>query len=105
MLPKLPSPLTLQLYRRILTSLRSLESIPPEGIHGQNEVQSRVNYYRSWAAENILDATELSGKSLVEAVKRGEESRVWVLKKYGCSDDLDPFDWDRFDNVGAPKKP
>ena len=68
-------------------------------------MQSRVNYYRSWAAENIFDATELSGKSLVEAVKRGEESRVWVLKKYGCSDSLGPFDWERFDDLGAPKKP
>lgn len=76
-----------------------LSTTPPTklslGLDPENELKSRTNYYRSWAQENILSHTDIEGRNLLEAVKRGEESRIWILKKYECEDPLPPFDWSR----------
>mmetsp|Transcript_4826 Transcript_4826/g.9690 ORF Transcript_4826/g.9690 Transcript_4826/m.9690 type:complete len:105 (-) Transcript_4826:1317-1631(-) len=100
-------PITLSFYRRCLRSLRVLSSTPKEGLSfldPKNESESRTNYYRSWTQENILSHTEIGGENLLNAIKRGEESRVWILKKYNCKDNLPPFDWSRFDDLKKPSE-
>ena len=62
-------------------------------------LDSRTNYYRSWAQEQILSHTDLRGARLVEAIKRGEQNRAWVLKKYKCADSLPPVDWSCFGHL------
>ena len=36
---------------------------------------------------------------MVEAIKRGEQNRAWVLKKYKCADSLPPVDWSCFGHL------
>ena len=75
-----------------------LSSLPPSSHFGANEVTSRVNYYHNWCQEQIYDHTELGGSNLINAIKRGEESRAWVLNKYGCEEHLPPFDFRKYED-------
>ncbi|GMI11243.1 hypothetical protein TrVE_jg2966 [Triparma verrucosa] len=75
--PVASQPITIHFFRRCLRSLKVLSSLPPSSHFGANEVTSRVNYYHNWCQEQIYDHTELGGSNLINAIKRGEESRAW----------------------------
>ncbi|GAB5030228.1 complex 1 lyr protein [Nannochloropsis oceanica] len=67
----------LVLYRRVLRSLRQFDD------------PGKKWYYRNWARNNIATFDdEEDSERLVQLLRKGEEHRSWILKKYRLPDPL-----------------